>query len=65
MIKDLIIVRKDLMDVKEEVKLIKKLREETGVGIMTCKKILEHTEFNYDEATHILKTEEWWKPHPM
>jgi elongation factor Ts len=33
---------------------IKKLREETGVSVMECKKVLEEAEGNHEEAKNIL-----------
>ncbi len=37
--------------------LVKKLRTETGVGIMDCKEALKKAEGNYDKAKQILRTE--------
>jgi elongation factor Ts len=34
---------------------IKKLREETGAGMMDCKKALEEAKGNYDEAVEVVK----------
>ncbi len=37
--------------------LVKKLRGETGVGIMDCKEALKKAEGDYDKAKHILRME--------
>ncbi len=39
------------------VELVKKLRAETGVGIMDCKEALNKADGNYDKAKQILRTE--------
>ncbi len=41
--------------------LIKKLREETGAGIIDCKKSLEEVEGNYQKALDIVEKKGWQK----
>ncbi len=38
-----------------DMKLVKKLREATGIGIMECKKAIEEANNNYDKAVEILR----------
>ena len=35
--------------------VVKELREKTGVGMMDCKKALEHTQGNFDDAIQYLR----------
>jgi elongation factor Ts len=43
------------MEVKINPRLVKELRETTGAGMMSCKKALQETDGNYDEAIKILR----------
>ncbi len=43
------------MEKNKLLKLVKKLREETGAGVVICKKALEETKGNYTKAKEIVK----------
>lgn len=43
------------MEIKINPSLVKELREATGAGMMSCKKALQETAGNYDEAVKILR----------
>ena len=43
------------MDKKQLIELVKQLRQETGAGVMECKKILEETKGDIKKAKAILK----------
>lgn len=42
---------------EEQVAIVKELREMTGVGMMDCKKALEQTKWNTEEAINYLKND--------
>lgn len=46
---------------EEQMLLVKQLREETGLGMMECKKALYQTNFDYTKAKHYLKNWQYGK----
>ena len=43
-------------DVSDNAKIMLKLRQETGIGILTVKKALDECDWDYDKAKALLKS---------